>query len=168
MGKYIEVAMISCPRIIKIYIKRAVTARTEILSYFQWFYVLLSRSILPSTKSVVSVYTIAKEREACTIYKRLLPHYFQEDGNLKSIIFRDMTPCRPLSVNRRFGGTYRLHLQGRWNTFSKKTCLTPACLMVSCWTYFFDPEDGGYMFLRNVGWHSTDYTASYPIRWYSS
>jgi hypothetical protein len=20
-----------------------------------------------------------------------------------------------------------------------------------CWTYFFDPEDGGYMFLRNVG-----------------
>jgi hypothetical protein len=31
---------------------------------------------------------------------------------------------------------------------------------------FFDPEDGGDMFLRNVGWHSTDYTALYP-RWYS-
>jgi hypothetical protein len=24
-----------------------------------------------------------------------------------------MTPCSPLSSNRRFGGTYRLHLQGR-------------------------------------------------------
>jgi hypothetical protein len=32
---------------------------------------------------------------------------------MKSIIFWDMTPCSPLSVNRRFGGTYRLFLQGR-------------------------------------------------------
>jgi hypothetical protein len=31
-----------------------------------------------------------------------------------------MTPCSPLSVNRRLGGTYRLHLQGRRNKFSKK------------------------------------------------
>jgi hypothetical protein len=31
---------------------------------------------------------------------------------------RDMTPCSPLSVNRRFAGTYRLHLQGRRNNFS--------------------------------------------------
>jgi hypothetical protein len=28
----------------------------------------------------------------------------------------------------------------------------------------FDPEDGGDMFLRNVVWNSTDYTALYPIR----
>jgi hypothetical protein len=27
--------------------------------------------------------------------------------------------------------------------------------------YSFDPEDGGDMFLRNVGCNSTDYTASY-------
>jgi hypothetical protein len=32
---------------------------------------------------------------------------------MKSIIFWDMTPCSPLSFNRRFGGTYRLHLQGQ-------------------------------------------------------
>jgi hypothetical protein len=31
-----------------------------------------------------------------------------------------MTPCSPLSVNRRFEGTYRLHLQGQRNKFSKK------------------------------------------------
>jgi hypothetical protein len=35
------------------------------------------------------------------------------------------------------------------------------------WTYFFDPEDRGDMFLRKVSWNSSDYTASYPRRWYS-
>jgi hypothetical protein len=34
-------------------------------------------------------------------------------------------------------------------------CLPPACLLVSFWTYFFNPEDGGDMFLRNVGWQRT-------------
>jgi hypothetical protein len=38
----------------------------------------------------------------------------------KSIIFWDMTPCSPLNVNRRFGGTYRLHIQGRKKKFRKK------------------------------------------------
>jgi hypothetical protein len=43
------------------------------------------------------------------------------------------------------------------------------CLLAgSCWNYFFDPEDGGDMFLRNVGCKSTDYTTSHPRRWYSS
>jgi hypothetical protein len=32
---------------------------------------------------------------------------------MKSTIFWDITPCSPLSVYRRFGGTYRLHLQGQ-------------------------------------------------------
>jgi hypothetical protein len=32
---------------------------------------------------------------------------------LKSTIFWDTTPCSPLKVNRRFGGTYRLYFQGR-------------------------------------------------------
>jgi hypothetical protein len=31
---------------------------------------------------------------------------------MKSIIFWNMTPCSLLSFNRRFGGAYRLHLQG--------------------------------------------------------
>jgi hypothetical protein len=39
--------------------------------------------------------------------------------NIKSIIFWDMTRCSPLKLNRRFGETYRLHLQGRRNRFSK-------------------------------------------------
>jgi hypothetical protein len=32
---------------------------------------------------------------------------------MKSIIFWNMTPCSPLSYTRRFGATYRLHLQCR-------------------------------------------------------
>jgi hypothetical protein len=74
---------------------------------------------------------------------------------MKSIIFWDVKPCSPLSVARRFGGTRRLHL--------------PTCLLAGFyWTYFFYPEDGGDMFLRNACWNSIDYTASYPKRWYSS
>jgi hypothetical protein len=41
--------------------------------------------------------------------------------------------------------------------------LPPAYLLVLA-EIFFDPEDGGDMFLRNVGCISTDYTASHPRR----
>jgi hypothetical protein len=42
-----------------------------------------------------------------------------------------VTPCSLLSCNRRFGGTYRLHLQGRRNNFSKnQDLLPPAYLLV--------------------------------------
>jgi hypothetical protein len=36
--------------------------------------------------------------------------------------------------------------------------------MVLAEIIFFDPEDGGDMFLRNIGCNSTDYTASHPRR----
>jgi hypothetical protein len=81
---------------------------------------------------------------------------------MKSIIFWDVTPCSLLRCNRRFGGTYRIHLQGR-----RKFCLPPAYLLVLA-EIFFDPEDGGDMFLRNVCCISTHYTASHPRRWYAS
>jgi hypothetical protein len=35
------------------------------------------------------------------------------------------------------------------------------------WTYVFHPEVGGDIFLRNVGWNSTGYMASYSRRRYS-
>jgi hypothetical protein len=84
---------------------------------------------------------------------------------MKSIIFWDMTPCSPLSFNRRFGGTSRLHLQGRRNRFSKTS--KEAGLLAGFAEPFSSTEDGDDIFLRNVGWNSTDYTASYPRRWYS-
>jgi hypothetical protein len=80
-------------------------------------------------------------------------------NSLKSIIFWDVTPCNLLICNRRFGGTYRLHLQGR-REFQQE----PACKQVVLAEIFFDPEDGGDMFIRNVGCISTDYTAPHPRR----
>jgi hypothetical protein len=63
---------------------------------------------------------------------------------IKSMNFWDITPCSPLSVKRRFGGTYPLHLQGRRNKFSKKSASKwQACHLLA--------EDGGDVFLRNVG-----------------
>jgi hypothetical protein len=73
---------------------------------------------------------------------------------MKSIIFWDMTPCSPLSFNLRFGGTYRLYLQGRRNRFSKpasKEDRLSILLATRLLAGFFDPEDGGDIFLRNVG-----------------
>jgi hypothetical protein len=49
---------------------------------------------------------------------------------MKNIIFWDIPPCRPLRVNRRFGGVYRLHFQG-W-----KVCLPPVFTQVPCSAYF--------------------------------
>jgi hypothetical protein len=52
--------------------------------------------------------------------------------------------CSLLKINRRFRGTY-LHFQ--------------ADFLLGL---FFDPEAGGDMFLRIVGWLSTVHTALYP------
>jgi hypothetical protein len=60
----------------------------------------------------------------------------------KSIIFWDITPCSPLSVNRRFGGTNRLHLQGVKISVKVELCLPPAFTLVSCSAYFSTPKMG--------------------------
>jgi hypothetical protein len=49
--------------------------------------------------------------------------------------------CIPLKVNRRFGETYRLHLQGlkisrSRNQRKSKLCLPPAFTLASCLPYF--------------------------------
>jgi hypothetical protein len=60
---------------------------------------------------------------------------------MKSIIFWDITPCSLLKVIIRFGGTYHLHLQARFPTSFHSGILLG----------LFDPEDGGDMYLRNIG-----------------
>jgi hypothetical protein len=86
---------------------------------------------------------------------------------IKSTIVWDITPCSPLKVNRSFGVTYRLHLQGRRISQERNQMASRALL--ATWFHagflhslFFDPEDRGAMFLRNVGWISTNYTELYP------
>jgi hypothetical protein len=110
---------------------------------------------------------------------------------MKSTIFWDIRPCTPLKVNGPFGGKHCLHLQGRRTTqarnqrenrwqaesafiFRRKTSppssrsdkpskKTPQKVAGRLY-----PEDGSNVFLRNVGWLSTDYTALYSRRHYSS
>jgi hypothetical protein len=77
---------------------------------------------------------------------------------LKSSVPWDITPCNPLKVSRRLGGTYRLHLQGRRISQAGNQQKAVRALLV----LVFYPEDGGDMLLRDVGWLSTDYTALYP------
>jgi hypothetical protein len=80
---------------------------------------------------------------------------------LKSIFFWVMTPCSALSGTRRFGRTYRLHLQGR-RIVQQTSEQAGGKQKLARWfaELFFNPEDGGDTFLRNVGYHSTHYTAS--------
>jgi hypothetical protein len=52
---------------------------------------------------------------------------------LKSTILRHITACSALKVNRRFGATYRLHLQGRKIS---RACLSPAFTLVYCSAYY--------------------------------
>jgi hypothetical protein len=69
---------------------------------------------------------------------------------LKSSIFWNITTRSPLKV--------------RWKQ-------SPACYLLHAGfllCLFFDTENGGDMFLRNVCWLSTDYTALYPRRQNSS
>jgi hypothetical protein len=62
---------------------------------------------------------------------------------LKNTTFWDITPCSPLKVNRRFGGTYRLHLLGRIRRARYQqilaTCFHAGILL----SLFFGPEYGG-------------------------
>jgi hypothetical protein len=84
---------------------------------------------------------------------------------MKRSVFWDITPRSPLYVNRCFGGTCRLHLQGQ--RISQPRHQREVCyLLLLCYILclFSDPEDGGDMFLRNVGLHSTDQTALYTRR----
>jgi hypothetical protein len=64
----------------------------------------------------------------------------------RSSVFWDITPCSPLKVNRRFGGRFLLHLQGRkWE--NPETSVKQMAVLI----------EAGDMFLRNVGLLSKDY-----------
>jgi hypothetical protein len=89
---------------------------------------------------------------------------------MKSSIFWAITPCSPLKVNRRLGGTYRLHLQGRRiNKARNQLALLATCSHANfLLRLFLHPEDGVKIFLRNVGLLLMEYMALYAIRQYSS
>jgi hypothetical protein len=67
----------------------------------------------------------------------------------KSTVFWDMSSS-PLKVNRCFEGTYHLHLPESKNKVSKKQRESKWHAKMSQ-SLFLDSENGGGMFLRNVG-----------------
>jgi hypothetical protein len=68
---------------------------------------------------------------------------------MKSIIFWDITPCSPLKINRRFGGIYRLNLQGRRISRARTSVKAGGKQLANCLHagfllgFLFDPEDEG-------------------------
>jgi hypothetical protein len=77
----------------------------------------------------------------------------------RSSVFWDMTPSSLVTVNRRFWGTYRLHLQG----WSKKQAANRPLLLASLFGLLLNLEHGSDTFLRNVG-VLPNYTALQPRR----
>jgi hypothetical protein len=71
---------------------------------------------------------------------------------MKSTIFWYAMPCSLVEIQWRFGKTYCLYFQD-------------GTLFLA--HYFWNPENVGSMFLRNVG-ELPDYTASYPTKQYPS
>jgi hypothetical protein len=71
---------------------------------------------------------------------------------MMSIIFWYVTSRSPLKVNGRFGGTYLLHLQGRNINRASRTLLATFFHTGFLFGLFFEPDDGGDMFLRKFGW----------------
>jgi hypothetical protein len=71
--------------------------------------------------------------------------------------FSVITPCSPLEVKRRFGGTCCLHLQA--------VRISQARIQHKAVRKQSDPEDGSDMLLRKVDWLSTDYMVGTELIW---
>jgi hypothetical protein len=64
----------------------------------------------------------------------------EKNSPLKSTIFWDITTCSLLNVNRRFGETYRLHLQGRWISMLLWWFLARLIRRPWRWRRYFSPK----------------------------
>jgi hypothetical protein len=69
---------------------------------------------------------------------------------------------RPINRSKIWFVASNIDLQHKCNFYFRSACYLPdAGFLLGV---IFDPEDGGDIFLRNIGWLSTDYMALYPRR----
>jgi hypothetical protein len=61
-------------------------------------------------------------------------HKFTNYHNVKSSIFWGIMLCSPLKIDRRFGGTYRLFLQGRRISQRGNQNVVNVALLATCFT----------------------------------
>jgi hypothetical protein len=98
----------------------------------------------------------------CTFQTLLKPpHITNKTPRLQSTIFWDVTPCSLVEVHKCFVGTFCLHLCGRRLSQARNQQVNLSLLPDSS----FDPEDGGDIFLRDVGM-SQNYIPLQPT-WHS-
>jgi hypothetical protein len=71
--------------------------------------------------------------------------------DMKSSIFWDIPPCILLKDNKGFRRKYLLHLQGWRISRARKQFAKQNKRLAEIFGLFLDPEDGGDIFLRNVG-----------------
>jgi hypothetical protein len=105
---------------------------------------LLIKNLLPSSDCCVFVcFEVATQQRLYTLQYKL--NFYL----MKSFIFWDITPCSQLKVNRRFGGIFCLHIQGRRISHVRTRMKTGR------WNN---------MFPRNDSWLPSDYTTLYGWR----
>jgi hypothetical protein len=88
----------------------------------------------------------------------------------KNIVFWGVTPYSPVEVHRRFGRTYSLDRRDQRVNQTTKQQEMSYCFIHD--VFFFglmcNLEDGGCIFLQNVGEVLPDSTVSHRRRYYSS
>jgi hypothetical protein len=96
--------------------------------------------------------------ETSVDFQRTTRRYIPKDRTLHKFLLFHFPPVTRILWSWKGSFSYALFLLAR----------TGFCIPPIRQPTHFDPEDGGDKFLRNVGYNSTHYTASYPRRWYSS
>jgi hypothetical protein len=87
----------------------------------------LSTAFLNVVKEILQIVSFCRQ-----LLVENLNIYIKTTDWLKSTVFWDIMPRSPLKVNRRFGGTHRLHLQSRRIGRARNQLESVAChLLVS-------------------------------------
>jgi hypothetical protein len=107
--------------------------RLRNVTIVDYFYYLLLLKLLH-----VSVVRPSSDRNIFIQYSSVKTRAVTVAANFRTSIFRDKTPCRPLKVSRRFGGSYRLHNQCYFSRRCRPIFFHARILL----GLFLNPDDG--------------------------